>query len=406
MNKETVISVIASILILGHSTQAVYAETELFGIANQLLGQVTPDTPSILYSIDINTGVGTILGPIGFNKCDAMDIDNSGTLYATCHRPLDRQGVLITIDPRSGVGTEIGLTGIGLSGGFGENSPKGISFRNSDGILFGYSHRCRANFGLMTIDIDTGQATTIPSGRCRGGNGIAFSFDDILYHDDDTSFNIIDPANGAFTVVGAGKRITAMDFNPDDELLYAANTLGRGARELVTVDITTGGLTTIGRTVDRLTALAFFRSLTGDQSVGPGETLIIRNETVTGNVFVDGGTLILTQSSTVNGNIVGSSGAFIVIEGVRNVHGNIEIVISGPGSTLEIIDSNVSGSIETNNIDTLTIINSNLNGNILSDGDVTVTITDNTINGNVEIFNPTSCIELLNTVNGNNFGCP
>ena len=255
-----IVPVIASILILGFSIQDVNAEMELFGIANQLPGQITQNTPGILYSIDINTGAGTIIGPIGFNKCDAMDIDNSGTLYATCNRPPRGPNVLITIDPFSGAGTEIGLTGLGFAG-FGDNAPKDISFRNSDGELFGYTHRCRTNFGLMTIDIDTGQATGIsPSGRCTSGNGLAFSFDDILYHMDQRFLSTINQVDGTLTSVASSGigRATAMEFNPDDGLLYAAiASINRNHRDLVTVDTITGKFTTIGITVNRLTALAF-----------------------------------------------------------------------------------------------------------------------------------------------------
>jgi len=141
--------------------------------------------------------------------------------------------------------------------------------------------------------------------------------------------------------------------------------------------------------------------------VEPGDTVIVDGATVSGNVSVDGGTLILSQSSTVTGNLEGINGASIIIQGGSTVDGNIEIIVSGSESTLEITDSNVGGNIQTNNIDALTIINSILNGNIHSDNDGTVTITNNiNINGNLEIISPASCTESNNTVNGNNSGCP
>ena len=93
------------------------------------------------------------------------------------------------------------------------------------------------------------------------GNGLAFSFDDILYHYDQKFFSTINQVNGAFTFVASsdlGQRPTAMEFNPDDGILYAALVSGStNDRDLVTIDTITGKFTTIGVTVDRLTALAF-----------------------------------------------------------------------------------------------------------------------------------------------------
>jgi len=159
--------------------------------------------------------------------------------------------------------------------------------------------------------------------------------------------------------------------------------------------------------VFKFSTLTLIEDLNDNLNVGPGEIVIVDGATINGNVSVDGGTLILSQSSTVTGNIEGINGASVIINDDSIVDGNIEIVISGSGSTLEITDSNVAGNIETNNIAALTIINSILNGNIYSDNDGTVIITDNIdINGNVEIISPASCTESNNSVNGNNSHCP
>ena len=147
-----------------------------------------------------------------------------------------------------------------------------------------------------------------------------------------------------------------------------------------------------------------------------------------GNVSVDGGTLILSQSSTVTGNIEGINGASIVIEESSLVEGNVRILISGPGSTLEIIDSSVNGDIEILDIDSLTLSNtifggniistntgiltitgSNINGDTTSQNDGEVTITGNIVNGNLAISGSTvSCTgdAINNAVTGNTDPCP
>ena len=54
-----------------------------------------------------------LVPPDGFDRVGAMDFDPlTGRLYATGVRPADRTPVLITIDAATGVGTEVGPTGI------------------------------------------------------------------------------------------------------------------------------------------------------------------------------------------------------------------------------------------------------------------------------------------------------
>ncbi len=112
------------------------------------------------------------------------------------------------------------------------------------------------------------------------------------------------------------------------------------------------------------------------------------------------------RSSTHQLTFSGNNGAFILIEDGSLITGNVDILVSGAGSTLQISDSEVNGNVQTQEIDSLTITNSNINGNILSTNDGTVTIRGNTVNGNVDIVNPISCNESSNSVNGNNSGCP
>ncbi|MCH7535886.1 MAG: radical SAM protein, partial [Bacteroidetes bacterium] len=304
---------------------------DLFGIAGQSGGAST------LYSIDINSGAATPVGPIGFNNCEGLDVDDLGTFYATCIRPGTTVNVLITIDPSTAAVTEVGATGLTNRFDF----PKDISFRNSDGKLFGMTFDCgpsfpTSGFGLMEIDVNTGLATTFPGfGRCAGGNGLAFSSDDILYLYDEFSFNTVNQITGAVNFIapndgGGVSKASAMDFNPDDGLLYASKTpsdFGNRLRDLATVNLATGVFTIIGPTVNGLTALAF------NPSIAP-ELPVTLPPDVTGDVVTDpDGTTTITVSDDL-----GNPFTEIILSPGSSTTGTVEIIIdtSGVNNAVEI----------------------------------------------------------------------
>ena len=70
-------------------------------------------TNSSLYTIDSTTGAATLVGAIGFSSVDAMEVDlQTGVIYVAGYRPSDGVHVLITVDPVTGAGTEVGPTGV------------------------------------------------------------------------------------------------------------------------------------------------------------------------------------------------------------------------------------------------------------------------------------------------------
>jgi len=79
----------------------------------------------------------------------------------------------------------------------------------------------------------------------------------------------------------------------------------------------------------------------------------------------------------------------------------------GPEGSLEIIDSDVNGSIITIGIDNLTLTNNEINGSILSTNDGAVELNGNTIfSGKIEVVDPSSCTESMNDVPDNDItGC-
>jgi len=95
-----------------------------------------PTSPSTLYRINDLTGVAVPVGPIGFNAVGGMDFQPvTGKLFA-----IGKNGsgtnVLITIEPRTGQGTEVGtLTGVdtGTSGGLFDWSGRPVSWTRATG---------------------------------------------------------------------------------------------------------------------------------------------------------------------------------------------------------------------------------------------------------------------------------
>jgi hypothetical protein len=239
-----------------------------FGAAHQ-----GPDGPSTLYTIDLNTGFAAPIGPIGFERVSGMDIHpQTGILYATAERADgSNTGVLITIDPLTGVGEEIGPF-------VAEQSAVGLSFR-SDGALFGYGF----GFQTATINTVTGEATLVgqdPVFLDSRGFGTAFSPADVLYtastffgdaglSDDVYTLSTLDQTTGSELTatsltysqpVDTLPRINAMDFHPGTGVLFASindGVAGAPENHVGTVNLSTGVVCVNGPTVDGLDAIAF-----------------------------------------------------------------------------------------------------------------------------------------------------
>lgn len=204
--------------------------------------------PSDLYEINPTTGAATLIGPIGFSRVGAMVMNprNPEFLYACAQRTGDGTPVLIGIF--GGSGQEIGPTGI--AGAISD-----LSFRPSDNTLFAYD---ASGHQVYTLNIETGKGTLVgPSGTgFNGGNGIAFSSGNVLYHVNRTNLSTLDQTTGLATPIHpmtypapltAAARASAMEFNPGSGQLVAI-IKDAGATYLGTIDINTGNVTVIGNT--------------------------------------------------------------------------------------------------------------------------------------------------------------
>jgi uncharacterized repeat protein (TIGR01451 family) len=208
-----------------------------------------------------------MVGPIGFERVSAMTFVLDGTanpaLFATGER-MDGTNtvVLITIDPCTGVGTEVGPTGLAAN-----TAVNDIAQSPDDGTLFGYV------FGggdLYSFDTTNGTATLVGNAGLpfNGGHGLAFRSDfgspTTLYHSTGAELDTVDVTNGAgafsialtYPVSLTNARLNAMEVNPASDVLFASANVN-GPRHLATVDVATGNVTDLGATQDGLDGLAF-----------------------------------------------------------------------------------------------------------------------------------------------------
>lgn len=269
-----------SLVILGFLGFEAHAQ-ELYGISH--LGQ---NGLSTLHTIDMETGLATAIGPVGFERCGSMDFNAQGVLYAICERADGSDiTVLVRVNTDTGAGTEIGPTN-------NCQAWTDMSFRNGDGTLYatGYNEDpmspCTETMGIVqnwltTINTQTGLSTLINiiNQVPGGGNAAAFSQDDTLYYlvgDFSTpGTNVlytVNQASGAVEVVSNPTyptlvpddipRTNGMDFDPSTGILYLSVVNGSGLlmnRENyigMIEDLDSDEVTIIGPTVEGMDAIA------------------------------------------------------------------------------------------------------------------------------------------------------
>ena len=180
----------------------------------------------------------------------------------------DRSAILIEIDPASGAATLIGE--IGNNTDDCGRMPD-LSYDPTTSTLYGLGDSCDGgseNDSLFAIDPDTGDGTRIGlTGTEGGGNGLARQpFTGTLFHtpSDTTNLYTVNPATGESTPVEdtADDRssINALDFHPLTGALYGSEKNGL----LVTIDTTSGSTTSVdlfrngdGEAIECFDALAF-----------------------------------------------------------------------------------------------------------------------------------------------------
>jgi hypothetical protein len=109
-------------------------------------GVMFADDGANLYTVDLATGVSTLVGDMGVNPDGDFSFDDTGTLYMC-----GNLGRLYTVDTASGAATEVGPMNVDF--GF----IMGTAFK--DGVLYGLTNEQT----VWTIDRATGAATLVGS---------------------------------------------------------------------------------------------------------------------------------------------------------------------------------------------------------------------------------------------------
>jgi hypothetical protein len=234
-----------------------------------------PGAPSSLYRLCPSSGAAFLVGPIGFDAVNGLDVEPvTGVLYGVGKRPSDGEDVLITVDPRDGQGEEVGpLVNTKSFGGGGHFD---LSFRDSDGTLFLLAFRQEdvQQVGLFTVNTLTGVATDVGDTTTRDpGNALGTAPDDTLFHVTKAAggtLHTVDPGSGVSTPVLAlsysgfptlgNPRVNTMDFEPTSETAYVGvndGIQGEGPNYLAVLDESTGEVTHVGLSVAGLGALAW-----------------------------------------------------------------------------------------------------------------------------------------------------
>ena len=187
----------------------------------------------------------------------------TGQLYGvTNNRDAVNGRKLARIDVDTGAGTIIGPLNLGSPDG----SIHDLTF-DAAGHLFGFSTQ-RAGNDLYTISLVTGQVTKVGENLISGllpGDGLAIGGGKMYWgHKTDQPLYTVDPATGILTpgptMSGepAGYKLGGLEFDSYN-VLYAVilPSSGSAPADLATINLLTGAITTVGRTVDNLSGIAF-----------------------------------------------------------------------------------------------------------------------------------------------------
>lgn len=212
-----------------------------------------------LYTLSpISGAIATNIGPIGFAVTGLAIQPGTGTLYGSTggNAPISPNSI-ITINKTTGAGKLLGATGLG-------GSVADLTF-TSDGRLYGWSED---SDDLVTINPKTGVATVVASSTLgTSGSGLAASSTNVLFFTGDGAtgdLRTVNRTTGLATVVATmigpvgGSAINALAFS--GSTLYGSRSARGGlgsATTLITINTTTGAITSLGASVNDLDAIVF-----------------------------------------------------------------------------------------------------------------------------------------------------
>jgi hypothetical protein len=287
--------VLVVLAVLASAAPVTAPSAALTGGTELLFGSLgTNATTSDLYLIDADTGaLDRMIGPIGFAVTGLAVHPQTGVLYgSTSHNSAASPRSLIRIDPVTGAGTLIGAFNV-LSGANPQTAAD-IAFA-PDGTLYGIFEPSLDD--LYTINLTTGAGTLVGvASQSTAGSGLAYdtATGKLLWGGEGAqgSLLILDRTTGTAvdgpTLTGsAGREIAALDFGCDGTTLFGVQLDDAGGSnprptELVTINQTSGAVTVLGSSIEKLDAIAaaceftwidaVYRELLGRRADNAGKT--------------------------------------------------------------------------------------------------------------------------------------
>jgi Repeat of unknown function (DUF6923) len=227
------------------------ADTILYGST----GDTNSNGGGRLYRINVTTQAVTLIGNSGFGFLGGIAFNSSGFLYGVSGGSAN-QGILLIIDPYTGVATPIGLISnpnLGVDG---------LRF-NAQGVLYGSAHDVINGVGVL-VTIDPSNANILSSLTLAGsGNsscaGIAFDSTNVLYASRGNAsgrledIDLVNQATGVMTPIGPKQAVISDIVFALDGTLYGCSPTG----ELYSINPGTGVKTLLFNTgINRLAGLA------------------------------------------------------------------------------------------------------------------------------------------------------
>jgi len=234
-------------LLLAGDAPACSPRPGLYGAANS-----GPNTPSLFYFIDPASGAATLVGPIGFEEVAAMDFGPGRRLFAVGRRA--EGSYLLSIDPCTGQGTEIGSTGLAAGESVAE-----LTYHKSDHTLFAL---IAPSNELASVDTATGALAHLGT-ISAGGTGLASDSSGDLLHAAGSTLWRLNPASLVESAVApltfspttdTAPSLQSLDFSPSGTLLALVHESQQDY--LAEVNPASGLVTLLGVTPTGLAALA------------------------------------------------------------------------------------------------------------------------------------------------------
>lgn len=232
----------------------------------------------ILYTLDPATGAATPVGPLVDTSAHiylmtGMDFQpGTHVLYgSTTLLSPTNPGHLVTIDPATGLVTDIGSFGV-------PSTFADIAFDPTTGIFYGV--QSADDHWLYTINLTTGAATKVGVGNKAdyGGDGLAVTAGGTMFNTPDGNYNptfgaptirTVNKTDGTETFVAflnggpTPRNIDAMKFDSSGTL-FGIQTDHNSHTNLVLINTTSGLLTTVGPSASSLDALAILLAVPPD----------------------------------------------------------------------------------------------------------------------------------------------